>query len=148
MLLRTIIARRGALATALAIMALFVTSCGKSGRRPIYAVQGRVLYEGKPLPNAQVVLHPLVDDKDSPVRPTGRAAEDGSFTLTTYDAADGAPEGEYAVTVDLRRRDPDAEGDASRSILPARYLRPDTSPLRAQISKGKNELPPFELSGH
>jgi hypothetical protein len=94
-----------------------------------------------------VILHPLADDKDFPVRPAGRAAEDGSFTLTTYDAADGAPEGEYAVTVDLRRRDPDAEGDASRSVLPARYLRPDTSPLRARIGKGKNELPPFELSG-
>jgi len=48
--------------------------------------------------------------------------------------------------VDLRRRDPEVEGDASRSVLPARYLKSATSPLRVQIKKGKNELPPFELS--
>jgi hypothetical protein len=95
-----------------------------------------------------VVLHPLADDKDHPVRPTGRTGENGSFALTTYEAYDGAPEGEYIITVDLRRRDPDAEGDVSHSVLPARYLKPDTSPLRAQIRKRNNDLPPIELTAH
>jgi len=146
MIFRTLVTQRSALTAVIAVNALVFTSCGKSGRQPVYAVQGHVLYEGKPVPNAQVVLHPLADDKNQPVRPTGRAAEDGSFALTTYEAGDGAPEGEYAVTVDLRRRDPEVEGDASRSVLPARYLKSATSPLRVQIKKGKNELPPFELS--
>ena len=146
MTLRRSLTRWRVPAIALLLPTVLLSSCGPSGRQPVYPAQGRILYEGKPLPNAQLVLHPLADDKDHPVRPTGRAGEDGSFALTTYEAADGAPEGDYIVPVDLRWRDPDAEGDASRSVLPARYLKPDTSPLRAQIRKGKNDLPPFELT--
>src|SRR5207302_444447 len=109
MFLQTTLTRGRVWPLALLVPALFVSSCGESGRRPAYPVHGRVLFEGAPIANAQVVLHPLAEDKAHPVRPTGRAAPDGSLTLTTYTAGDGAPEGEYAVTVELRRRPPDSE---------------------------------------
>jgi hypothetical protein len=147
MFLRMVGTRPWFLAWGFAAVALFLSSCGDAGRRTVYPAYGRVLFEGQPVPNAQVILHPLTsDDKDHPVRPTGRVGADGSVTLTTYTAGDGAPEGEYAVTVDLRRRPPDAEGDVTQSVLPARYLKPETSPLRVQIKKGTNELAPFELT--
>jgi hypothetical protein len=147
MFVRMVDLRQRVLAWALAVPALFLSSCGDAGRRPVYPAHGRVLFEGQPMPNAQVILHPLsLDDNDHPVRPTGRVGADGSVTLTTFTAGDGAPEGEYAVTVDLRRRPPDAEGDVTQSVLPARYLKPDTSPLRVRIKKGTNELAPFELT--
>jgi hypothetical protein len=146
MFLLTTLTRRRVWSLALVVSALFVSSCGESGRRPVYPVHGRVLFEGAPIANAQVVLHPLAEDKTNPVRPTGRAAPDGSLTLTTYTAGDGAPEGEYAVTVELRRRPADSEGDVSQSVLPARYSKADTSPLRVRIDKGTNELAPFELT--
>jgi hypothetical protein len=126
--------------------ALLFPACAKSERKPVYPVEGRVLFDGKPVPGAQVILHPLGDDKDHPVRPLGQVAADGTFRLTTYDAGDGAPEGAYAVTVALLKKPAGVEGDLSRNVLPARYANPQTSPLRAEIGKGGTELPPFQLT--
>jgi hypothetical protein len=127
--------------------ALLVPGCVRSDRKPVYPVQGQVLFEGKPVPGAQVILHPLGDDdKDHPVRPLGQVGPDGSFRLTTYDAGDGAPAGSYAVTVALLKKPAGVEGDLSRNVLPPRYANPQTSPLRIDVARGGNELPPFQLT--
>jgi hypothetical protein len=129
--------------------ALLCSACARSDRKPVYPVQGRVLFEGKPVAGAQVILHPLGgDDRVYPVRPLGQVGEDGTFRLTTYDAGDGAPEGSYAVTVSLLKKPAGAEGDLSRNVLPPRYANPQTSPLRADVTRGGNELAPFQLKTH
>jgi hypothetical protein len=140
------LARRAGLAVVLGATLLF-PACAPSGRKPVYPVHGQVLLEGKPVPGAQVILHPLQDDdRDHPVRPLGQVGADGSFQLTTYDATDGAPEGTYAATVSLLQKPRGAEGDVSQNLLPPRYANPQTSPLRVEIGKGQNELPPFQLT--
>ena len=84
----------------LALPAACLFGCGdREGRRPVYPAQGRLTYQGRPTPFAQVTLHPLNPaDKDAP-HPAATVNEDGTFILTTYTVHDGAPEGEYGVSV-------------------------------------------------
>ena len=65
-------------------------------------MKGRILARGQPASHAKVFLVPLgVDDVDT-LRPRGTTAQDGTFTLSTYEPGDGAPAGEYAVGIAWR----------------------------------------------
>jgi hypothetical protein len=64
----------------------------------VFPVTGRVLLNGKAVPHAFVVFHPVVLDSAN-VRPHAQADGNGSFLLSTYDDRDGAPAGEYRITV-------------------------------------------------
>lgn len=136
--------RRRFLTGLLFLAALGLSSCGGDGRKPTFPVAGRVLRDGKPVAHATVVFHPTGAAEPDPVRPRGTTGADGSFALTTYDGNDGAPAGDYRVTVELwlssGRGD---EGPTSR--LPTKYAKPDTSGLTATVNPGPTELKPFEL---
>jgi hypothetical protein len=123
----------------------------KSDRLPVNRVGGSVLVAGKPAVGAKLFFHP-VDAGFNPraLRPFGEVAEDGTFELSTYLADDGAPEGDYIVTVYWPAPRKPAKGKfEDESLLPDRlknvYSNPRTSKLRAHISRGDNHLPPFEL---
>jgi hypothetical protein len=129
----------------LCLVALGMASCSRGdGRKPTYSVAGKVLVNGKPAEHATVVFHPVGESGPDVVKPRGKVAADGSFTLTTYDGHDGAPAGEYQVTVELwlssGRGD---EGPTSR--LPAKYAKPESSGLTARVEAGPTELKAFEL---
>jgi hypothetical protein len=128
------------------VLALACSACGR-GQKPLYQVRGKVLVDGKPTPHALVVFHRLGETDPDAVRPRAKVAEDGTFTLTTFESEDGAPAGEYAVTVEWwlsRRRGAD---EAPVNRLAARYAKPATSGLRATVAEGQNELHPFNLRG-
>jgi hypothetical protein len=72
-------------------------------RRPsavptLYAVEGKVLVSGEPAENLNVAFHPL-DGYKNPFCPVGRTNNRGIFHLMTRSGADGAPAGEYRVTL-------------------------------------------------
>ena len=82
---------------------------------------------------------------------SGRTARwTSQFTLSTYGPRDGAPAGEYLVTVEWWQARPTKarDGDDSPPInrLPARYASAQASRLRVQVAEGTNELQPFQLS--
>ena len=135
---------------AILMAALLCTSCG-DGRKPVYPARGQVFFEGKPTPGALVIFHPLNDPDPNAMHPLARVEADGSFALTTYQGKDGAPAGEYTVTVswvrDVDRQNLTAEEQKKEepNLLPDRYSNSETSGLRAEIKKGPNELPPFQL---
>jgi hypothetical protein len=136
--------------TAAALVLLAAGCSGNGDRKPVYPVRGRVLYEGKPAAHALVVFHPLADAGKGAVLPRGQVGADGTFTLTTYDANDGAPAGEYAVTVEwwlstATTRTREGDGTPPVNRLPPRYARPQTSGLRVKIGEGDNQLPAFQL---
>jgi 3',5'-cyclic AMP phosphodiesterase CpdA len=113
-----------------------------NNRRPVHPVRGQVLADGCPVVGAQVAFFAYNPQTNKPAARVGDAlAEpDGTFLLSTYGAFDGAPAGEYVVTV--APRDP-LHGDPGRSPptpLPAKYARPDTSPLRVRVVPGKNDF--------
>jgi len=131
------------------MVALFTLASG-CGLRPkrVYAAHGKVVdARQKPAAGATVILHPLGAADPAVPKPTGTVNEAGEFVLTTYKEGDGAPEGEYAVTViwltcRVLTFDPE-ETDR----LKGRYDHPDRSPLpHVTISKpGPNELPTIVL---
>jgi hypothetical protein len=121
---------------------------GEPARVPVYPARGEARFEGKSMPNAAIFLHPIgVEDPDYP-RPRSTANADGTFELGTYGKDDGAPAGEYRVTVQWFVRPKVAEpegGAAARNQLPARYSRPETSGLTVRIQPGENKLPALDL---
>ena len=97
------------------------------------------------------MLHPKGDDERlKELRPRAKTDAQGKFVLWTYERGDGAPAGEYDVTVVWRGKltgddvHPD-EADAGPDKLKGRYAEPAKSGLTATIASGKNELPAFQL---
>jgi len=114
-----------------------VVSCSKPPQKPVtYPVTGRVLYEGKPAVGAVVILHPA-DGSITGDRPRAKADATGEFTLTTFTTGDGAPSGEYVVTVGWKQTGDHPEQGID--LLPAAYSDPKTSTLKATIASGGNE---------
>lgn len=110
-------------------------------RKPVQPVRGTVVFDGTPVQGAKVTFH-LVDAK------TGKSASvadafteaDGRFALSTYKAWDGAPVGEYVVTVVQRDPKVDEPGQRTVNRLPEKYLSFKTSPLKASVQLGDNEV--------
>jgi hypothetical protein len=109
-------------------------------RKRVYPVRGKVFYEGTPTPEAEVVFHLIQGKKTRRVADgvaDGIVEADGSFRLTTYHAFDGAPAGNYAVTVVWR--EPGANGRAGANRLPEKYAKAGTSGLRVEV-KGTTDV--------
>jgi hypothetical protein len=132
----------------LLLAAVVILGCGsKEQRVPVFPVKGGVFANGKPAEKALVIFHPLSDADPKAPRPTGEVAADGSFTLSTYTAGDGAPAGEYAVTVSWAQGSSSIGGDADSGDdrLGGRYVNPKTSGLRARVNEAATDLSPFKL---
>ncbi|MBI3407508.1 MAG: metallophosphoesterase [Planctomycetes bacterium] len=103
--------------------------------KPVAKARGQAFFEGVPIPGAVVTLQPI---KGGPPA-VGIVAADGTFTLTTYAANDGAVAGEYKATVQWRLQD--AKSKLGPNQLPAKYAAAGTSDLRVTIESGRvNEL--------
>jgi hypothetical protein len=133
--------RRAAAAGAALLLALVISGCSAEERAPVHPVTGQVMFDGRPAAGALVVFHP----KDSAAGfPAPRAHVDarGNFTLGTYAAQDGAPAGEYAVTVVLeplvKKGD---EYERGKNVLPPKYAKPRTTTLVARVAEGPNNVP-------
>jgi hypothetical protein len=94
-----------------------------------------------PLVGAQIRLHPRGMTLPDEATPSATVQADGTFALTTFTKGDGAPPGDYVVTVQWFRVAKD--GSVGGNSLPKRYASPTTSPLSVTIREGKNDLPPF-----
>lgn len=131
-----------------ASLMLVCASCGKKddGRVPVYPVIGKVFVNGKPAKNAQVFFHPL--ESGVKLFPHGRVDSDGSFQLSTYELNDGAPAGDYLVTIVWQNpappgSAPDAPEGPDR--LKGRYADVRKSKLHVHVEEKPNELKPFEI---
>jgi hypothetical protein len=116
---------------------------GEARRKPTFPVSGKVLDGSKPVANATVVFHPVGGVEADVPKPRGTTAADGSFTLTSYDGNDGAPAGEYRVTVEQWLAGRPDEGPSNR--LNAKLAKPESSGLTASVSTGPTELKPFDV---
>ena len=91
------------------------------------------------------MFHP----KSSPGAPHPRATVDkqGNFSLTTYEQADGAPPGEYLVTVEWPQLTMQG-GDAHYvNALPSEYLSFNTTKLQATVWDKPENRVLFTLRG-
>lgn len=131
-----------------AIFALSALGCGLGVRdfQP-HPVRGEVRFRGAPLAGATVTFHPMGGLPPSRTI-VATTDEEGRFKLTYSKPGDGAPAGEYAVTIVLREKRLDGGEMVSngRNVLPGKYSDPDTSDLWAIIKPIDNNLPPFILT--
>lgn len=150
------------LVTAACLLAL---GCGggADGRKTVYPVTGKITMSGGPLIGASVSFAPR---EGQPVA-VGRTNDQGEYTLTTYEASDGAAAGPFAVVVTkatatgaaaevAHSSDPYASGGGeSHSAkeksagagggVPQQYTSSQTTPLTATVTADGENRFDFEL---
>lgn len=116
-----------------------------SGRVPTFPVTGSISFQGKPMPGAFVALHPKLPQENVP-SPRASVAADGSLKLSTYDGGDGAPQGEYVLTVEWYKP-VKVGGDlvSGPNVVPRKYASPKTSDIVVNVTAQENSLPPIKL---
>jgi hypothetical protein len=152
---------RSLVAACLSPLVVVSVSCDEptEARAPVHPARGQVLYKGKPLADALVVLRPveLATKEEGPPQPTGRTDPEGKFQLHTYVGDDGAPAGSYLVGISISPAFSEARdlmknaqvtipSKPARDVLGTRYVDPGKSGLKAEIQPGPNEIPPFNLN--
>ena len=150
------------------ILALSLSSRGRSDGPLLYPVRGKVAYQGQPAAGATVILRRQDPEPNTtPLVPAGQVDDEGSFSVAVDERGDGAPAGKYAVLIQWRQR---VQGSAEpkpasrpamkkgrRAVsidkpelipdrLEGRYMNPDTTPFHVEVKPGENNLEPFDLS--
>lgn len=120
----------------------------------VYPATGEVSVDGKPAAGVYVVLTPAkgseADEKG--LKPTGTTDQDGLFSLSTYQQADGAPAGDYVITIQWMKE----PTQVARGVMPGfsppqdhfrgKYLNPEKSAWRVTIDEGENVLEPISVN--
>jgi hypothetical protein len=138
------------------IACLLLAGCSRGPR--IAPVRGRVTYNGKPVTTGKIWFYP---ENGRPA--LGVLAEDGTYTLTTDRAGDGALVGTHRVAIQSTTVGPGSmAGPKSRDeevamsqqgnpgkwlaagkvewLVPQTYSRPETSGLSAKVEDTNNEI--------
>ena len=95
-----------------------------------------------------MVLHPVnTTAAVSPYPPRGVAGKDGTFVVTSRTTDDGAPEGEYAVTIIWpAEEDPKKQFDNTPpDRLKNRYNDVERAKWNVHVTAGTNTLEAFNL---
>ena len=131
--------RRVVIVTTLALITAGCSSSGSDGPPhvvvPVFPVDGKVVLGDKPAHKALVTFHASNPVAGVPL-PQAVVRDDGTFSLTTYETGDGAPAGNYVVTISLRGKKKKTDGTTGKELIekmPARVLDPTKSDLRVQV---------------
>ncbi|MBL8824140.1 MAG: hypothetical protein JNJ77_16260 [Planctomycetia bacterium] len=130
------------------LITVVISLAGCSRARPEpHPVAGKVLFNGRPIADAMVTLHSVKNDV-TPM-PIAYTRADGQFDVSWLKQGDGAPVGEYAVTITWRQlvQRGEEKERSGRNQLPAHYADPQKTPWRCIIKPGKNVLPVHEIKG-
>ena len=121
--------------------------CSEEVGLEVHPVEGVVLFAGRPVAEARVTFHPRFEAPAWSHLPLAYTDEAGKFRLSTNTQADGAPPGDYEITVELRQSVMIGEEMVreGRHLLPERYCRPASSGLQYCVVEGNNVVPPLEL---
>lgn len=92
-------------ALAAALLAAALGGCGGEAKKlPTVPAGGKLTYKDPkrgpvPAAGALVVFNPVNQDSKNLYFPQAKVRDDGTFELTTHTDGDGAPAGEYGVTI-------------------------------------------------
>lgn len=125
----------------LAALIVALAGCGSSYQLETAPVSGRVTLDGKPVGPCTIVFTP----------PQGRAASgpvnpDGTFTLSTYDAGDGAIVGTHRVAVFIATSDETDSPSEKPTLIPEHYATPASSGLVYEVQPGQSNEFHVELT--
>ncbi len=109
-------------------------------------VKGSVAFQNQPAIGAVVVFH-KVDGSILDGMPSATVGADGTFELTSYKPGDGAPPGEYEVSISWAEKTSGTSSDPEfgPEKLPAKYQDEKQSGLKVIVGDSSIELPPFQL---
>lgn len=125
-------------AAVLALLAIVVGGCSRGPK--LYPVKGEVTLNGKPVPNAAVLLY----QEKGARPPEGKTDDGGMFQLLS-------PAGEYtAIITACQYMTPPSGMEVSadtpvRWIVPEKYSRPDQSDLKIKVAPGAENHFKFEF---
>jgi len=135
----------GARLVAAGALVLLMAGCGHKGPK-LYPVKGSVFINGEPAKDVNIMFTPVAPPEDggTPLSPAAATEEDGSFRLMSFEPDDGAPAGEYQVTISfpMSRFNKNLNGI---DRLKGKYSNPKTSGLTATVEPKSNTLPAFNL---
>lgn len=124
---------------------LVFVGCG-DGRKSVYPTSGSVVTAtGKPAVGVSVVFNPIGKGDESAHTPAAIVGADGTFKLTTYLENDGAPPGDYAVTVEWRAPQKNPGAPEKPDKLGGKFRDRTTTPFKFAIKPGDNVLDPIKL---
>ena len=148
--------RAGAMYAGLMLLALTGLSCSRG--KPLYPVNAQVFFDNRPATGALVVLHPVDDPSPAAIRPSGYVDEGGNVKLTSFISStramgDGAPVGEYVVTIvwlptDVKEHLSKHPNTPLPDKLKGRYSQPEKSTLRATVQPQPTTLPKIDLKNN
>lgn len=145
------------------VASVLLGGCGQTEdhRPPTYPVAGTVVHNGQPVEGA-LVRFELVDASYSAA---GKTDAQGQYRLTTFGVNDGAPAGQYKVSILKYETPPNIPTSESekdyvssetvdrtleevipKNLLPAKYANVNTSGLTATVSEDGANRFDFTLS--
>ncbi|MEI6686457.1 MAG: hypothetical protein WCN64_09985 [Planctomycetota bacterium] len=115
---------------------------------PVFPASGKIRNQGKPMTGVILLFHST--DVNQKIKSQATTDDDGKFVTTTFKTADGAPEGDYIITLVV----PSNESDSTREDaatekqfrkegpvrFPSKYQNPTTSPLKVKVIKNQSDL--------
>jgi hypothetical protein len=114
--------------------------------RSTFPVDGQVLIRGKPEAGVQVFFHAA--DPMQRGKPRGVTDAAGRFQLRTYHDGDGAPAGEYTVTLywpEPYNPNLPVADQMPPDRLGERFMKATGSAFRATVNEAPTTLPPIEV---
>ena len=129
-----------------AILALACAACGNKNN--LYPVSGSVTYNGSPATGAAVFFHRQGGDAMSEQLIMGLVQDDGSFDLVCGSLGQGAPPGEYDVTLEWKRFIGQNKGRPQHGPdkFKGRYADLKRPRFHASVKAERNHLAPFEIT--
>lgn len=121
------------------ILALALGSC--SGKpefsKERFPVTGEVYVDGQPAARLSVTLNDMKGfDPQAPAIPQAVTKQDGTFAISTFEAGDGAPAGEYTATF-VWGAPQGLSIDTSVDKLNGKYSDPKTSEFKVTVTEGQ-----------
>jgi hypothetical protein len=128
------------------VLLALVSGCGMDKGPRLYPVKGMVRLNGEPGKDVNIMFTPvtLPEGGATPLSPAAVTDEGGRFQLMSFKPGDGAPAGDYKVTIiyPMNRYNKHLLGI---DRLKGKFADPKTSGLTAEVKPTSNDLPPFDL---
>lgn len=140
-------ARRSKLAIGVCVcFAATLSGCGGDDFNSDYRqVSGTVTLDGTPLTRGTVSLMPEGGSNTA----AGEIDSAGKFQLSTHKPGDGVAPGKYRASVTAWEVPPDMQDDGTtiegKSLIPEKYMNPQTSGLTAEITDEPSQTIEFRL---
>jgi len=120
------------------VTAAALAGCGgtDSSRLPTAKVIGTVTVQGQPVTSGTITFFPVSGGKHA----LGSLGADGSFTLSTYEAQDGAVLGAHKVVIQVPKMGPDGAPVPGADRIPPSYAASETTPLTVEVKQDNEPL--------